>query len=168
MSHSGWFLVARPSLRDPNFAQTVVLLLAHGDDGAFGLVLNRQIEAQGLPWPLYRGGPCPSPGVVLLHGHPGWVQEPPEEEGAGKEVVPGVWVGNADGLERAAELDANDSGRFRVFTGYSGWGAGQLEGELAQGAWCLVRATADLVFETPADELWNRLSPPRIPQPSLN
>jgi putative transcriptional regulator len=166
MSHAGWFLVARTMLKDPNFDRTVVLLLAHGPDGAFGLVLNRPLEVEEAPWPVFQGGPCASPGVVMLHGQPGWVEES-EDEGPGKEIVPGVWVGDARCLERAAE-EEDESARFRVFTGYAGWGSGQLEGELARGAWALVQANAELVFDTPPEELWDRVSPPRIPQPSLN
>ena len=65
MSLAGSFLVARQVLRDPNFERTVVLLLAHSDEGAFGLVVNRPATAKGLPWPLFVGGPCPSPGFSL-------------------------------------------------------------------------------------------------------
>jgi putative transcriptional regulator len=168
MSLAGSFLIARPMLQDPNFRRTVVLLLAHNADGAFGLVVNRPAEAEGLPWPLFAGGPCPSPGLMLLHGHPDWAQ-PGEEKGeAAPEVAPGIFVGNAACLERAGELPADTEGRFRVFSGYAGWSAGQLEGELAAGAWALATASAALLFETPTTDLWERLAPPRIPQPSMN
>src|SRR4051812_44444903 len=80
MSLAGSFLVARPSLLDPNFARTVVFLLAHSEDGAFGLVVNRPAHAQGLPWPLFTGGPCSSPGLLMLHGHPEWVERPAEDD----------------------------------------------------------------------------------------
>jgi putative transcriptional regulator len=167
MSLTGSFLVARPMLQDPNFRRTVVLLLAHNEDGAFGLVVNRQAKADGLPWPLFTGGPCPSPGLMLLHGHSDWAQ--PDGEGeAAPQVAPGIFVGNAACLERAGDLPAEAPGRFRVFSGYAGWAAGQLEGELAAGAWALASASADLLFETPTEELWERLAPPRLPQPSLN
>jgi putative transcriptional regulator len=167
MSLAGSFLIARPMLQDPNFRRTVVLLLAHNDDGAFGLVVNRPATTEGLPWPLYTGGPCPSPGLMLLHGHADWAQ--PDGDGeAAPQVAPGVFVGNASCLERAAGLPAEAPGRFRVFSGYSGWAAGQLEGELASGAWALSSASADVLFGTPDEDLWERLAPPRLPQPSLN
>src|SRR5207249_2356103 len=59
---AGSFLVARGALQDPNFVQTVILLLRHGEEGAFGLIVNRPAEAVGLPFPVFRGGPCPAPG----------------------------------------------------------------------------------------------------------
>lgn len=58
--------------------------------------------------------------------------------------------------------------RFRMFTGYAGWGPNQLEGELATGAWAVVPASAGTLFETPAKEMWSNLLPPTLPQPSLN
>jgi putative transcriptional regulator len=171
MSLAGSFLVARPMLEDPNFRRTVVLILAHNDDGAFGLVVNRLAKAEGLPWPLYVGGPCPSPGLMMLHGHSDWAQaaaEPSEEPVMGPEIAPGVFIGNAATLERAGQETDPEPLRFRVFSGYAGWSSGQLEGELAAGAWALATANGDLLFETPIDDLWERLAPPRIPQPSIN
>jgi putative transcriptional regulator len=168
MSLAGSFLIARPMLQDPNFRRTVVLLLAHSADGAFGLVVNRPAEAEGLPWPLFAGGPCPSPGLMLLHGHADWAQPDDDGEETAPEVAPGIFVGDAACLERAGNLPTDSEGRFRVFSGYAGWGAGQLEGELAAGAWALAAASASLLFETPTTELWERLAPPRIPQPSVN
>jgi putative transcriptional regulator len=170
MSLAGSFLIARPMLQDPNFRRAVVLLLAHSADGAFGLVVNRPAQAEGLPWPLYAGGPCPSPGLMMLHGHPDWAKPAAEEaaEGGGPQVAPGIFVGDAACLERAGQLPEAPAGRFRVFTGYAGWAGGQLEGELAAGAWALVPATGPVLFETPIEELWERLAPPRIPQPSMN
>ena len=172
MSLTGSFLVARQVLRDPNFERAVVLLLAHNDEGAFGLVVNRRAQAKGLPWPLFVGGPCPSPGLMMLHGQAAWAEsaggEEAEEETDGKGVAPGIFVGDAAALERAGNAEAEERVRFRVFTGYSGWGGGQLENELAAGAWAVVPAEADLLFDTPADELWDRLAPPALPQPSLN
>ena len=55
-----------------------------------------------------------------------------------------------------------------MFSGYAGWGPGQLEGELAAGAWAIVPATGELLFDVPAEDLWYRLVPPTIPEPSVN
>src|SRR2546429_7938511 len=71
-SLAGSFLVAKPELQDSNFHQTVVLLLQHGSEGAFGLVVNRPAKTEGLPFPVFHGGPCQAPGLILLHGHAGW------------------------------------------------------------------------------------------------
>lgn len=164
--YSGSFLVARPILQDPNFAQAVVLLLRHSQEGAFGLVVNRPAQVQGLTFPVYGGGPCPAEGLMLLHGHENWLGNPAERED--REVAPGIFLGDSAGLKRATEAPPDDGLRFRVFTGYSGWGQGQLESELAAGAWTIVRATGETLFDVPVEEIWERLVPPRIPQPSLN
>jgi putative transcriptional regulator len=170
MPLAGSFLVARPVLKDPTFAQTVVLLLAHTPEGAFGLVVNRPVAAEGLPLPLFDGGPCQSPGVVILHGNPDWAEPAgiSANPDAPPEVAPGVFVGDASCLNRAGEETSGQPPRCRVFRGFAGWGTGQLEQELAAGAWAVVKATGQLLFDTPVEEMWDRLSPPSIPQPSLN
>jgi putative transcriptional regulator len=165
-SLAGSFLVARPVLKDPSFRQTVVLLLQHGAAGAFGLVVNRQASVEGLPFPVFVGGPCEAQGLLMLHGHSDWVDEGDAE--AKTEVAPGIFVGDADSLSRATQTGAGPAVRFRVFKGYAGWGPSQLEGELAAGAWSVVPATGDVLFNTPTDDLWSNLLPPLIPQPSLN
>lgn len=170
MSYAGYFLIARPVLQDPNFRRSVVFLLAHNEEGAFGLVVNREGEAEGLPWPLFIGGPCPSPGLIMLHGHAEWASasdEEPEEDKQ-RELAPGIFSGDAGCLDRATQSEEGQTVRFRVFKGYAGWGGGQLENELAVGAWSIAPANGTLLFDTPVDELWDRLTPPRIPQPSVN
>ena len=165
-SLAGSLLVAKPILQDPNFVQTVVLMLRHNAEGAFGLVVNRPAEAEGLPFPVYVGGPCPASGLILLHGHAEWTN--PEGDSS-EEIAPGVYLGDADSLKRATDAqEENEEVRFRVFAGYSGWGPDQLERELSSGAWIITPANAELVFDTPIEEVWDRLSPPAIPRPSDN
>ncbi len=164
-SLAGSFLVAKVVLHDPNFVQTVVLMLRHDGEGAFGLVVNRPAEAEGLPFPVFVGGPCPASGLILLHGHTEWLADADEVQ----EVVPGVYIGDAECLERITEEQENDKPvRFRVFAGYSGWGPDQLECELAAQTWIVVPATAKLIFDAPIDEVWDHLSPPDLPRPSNN
>lgn len=172
-SFAGSFLVARSALKDPNFSQTVVLILAHGEDGAYGLVVNRPSAIEGVPVPAFVGGPCESPGMILLHAHEDWVERTPgpfdDEESTPKgEVAPGVFLGDAQCLKRAGNPGEGETVRARLFRGYSGWGPGQLEQELVSGAWSLVPASAELLFDTSADELWHSLLPPAFPEPSLN
>lgn len=170
MSYAGCFLIARPILQDANFKRSVVFLLAHNAEGAFGLVVNRPGEAEGLPWPVFVGGPCPSPGLIMLHGHPDWAEacEDEAEEGKERELAPGIYSGDAACLDRATQSEEEPMPRFRVFSGYSGWSGGQLESELAAGAWSMAPANGNLLFNTPIEDLWERLAPPRIPQPSVN
>ena len=163
MSLAGKFLVAKPILRDPNFVRTVVVLLAHNDEGALGLVVNRPATADELPLPLFEGGPCSSAGLFLLHGNPDWT----DPDGP-QEIAPGVFVGDAAVFERAGKSGTEARLRVRVFRGYAGWGGGQLERELAVGDWAVVSANGDLLFDTPAADLWKHLVPPMIPEPSVN
>src|SRR5438067_961646 len=100
-SLAGSFLVARPVLKDPSFRQTVVLLLQHGAAGAFGLVVNRQATVEGLPFPVFVGGPCEAQGLLMLHGHADWVEETADEPKP--EVAPGIFVGDAGSLSRATQ-----------------------------------------------------------------
>jgi putative transcriptional regulator len=163
-SLAGSFLIARPVLKDSFFGQTVILLLQHSEDGAFGIVLNRPAPVKDLPFPLFIGGPCKFQGLIMIHGHADW-----NDAAEPQEVCPGIFLGNAECINRVGELDHTEqSFQFRVFTGYSGWGPDQLEREMAEGSWAVVRTTGAEIFDAPIDELWSRLIPPAIPQPSLN
>src|ERR1700726_3009595 len=103
MSLVGSFLIARPVLKDPNFAESVVLVLNHDEDGALGLVVNRVLETKEVPFPVFRGGPCSAPGFFMLHGHAEWAADASSgvEPGAKKEVAPGIFVGDETCAEKA-------------------------------------------------------------------
>lgn len=161
----GKFLIARPAMLDPFFGRSVILMLQHGDDGAFGLVLNRPAQAKELPFPIYVGGPCKMDGLLMIHGVKDWLA--PDEEGT-PEVCPGVFLGTSEHFEKATEAEEGEDGRFRVFTGYAGWAPKQLEAEMQQDAWIVLPATGSIIFDTPVQELWERLAPPTLPEPSMN
>jgi putative transcriptional regulator len=165
-SLAGSFLIARPVLQDPSFKQTVVLLLQHSDEGAFGLVVNRPRSVEGLPFPLYAGGPCPSEGLFMVHGQVEWMN--PAEDKPDQTIAEGIYLGDSSCIGRVNEPQAVQEPRYRLFTGYAGWGPDQLEHELAASAWAVVSATPQLLFDVPAADLWSSLLPPSIPQPSLN
>jgi len=150
-------------LDDPNFHRTVVLVLQHGAEGAFGLVVNRPVTTDDLPFPVYVGGPCKMDGMLLLHGQEDWL-----DGGQSGKVCDGVYLGDAACAERVTEAGTDAEVRFRMFSGYSGWGPQQLESEIAQRAWAVVPASSPLMFDTPVEELWTRVLPPNIPEPSLN
>ena len=155
-------LVAMPQLLDPNFHRAVVLLLHHDDEGSFGVVLNRdtgiptgrlceglEIEWRGDPSvELGWGGPVqPQTGWVLLGD--GVALDAVEM----RDVVPGVhFTGLPDALPQLAPRPPRD---LRLLLGYSGWGPGQLENELAHGAWLLAPADRRSVFQVPQAELWS-------------
>ena len=165
-SLAGSYLVARPHLVDPNFLQSVVLLLQHGVEGAFGLVVNRPLRTEGDSTPVFYGGPCEMPGLLLLHGHSDW-QENEEDEIVG-EIAPGLYLGDPDCMKRIQDADSTEEYRFRVFAGYSGWGPDQLERELATHSWAVRPATGADLFDTSFQELWQHLQPSNIPRPSDN
>lgn len=165
MSLSGQLLVARASLSDGFFGRSVILMLQHGPEGAFGLVLNRPAKAKELPFPVFVGGPCKLDGLLMIHGKKEWLTD---DENGQAEVCPGVFLGSSDQFEKATETSDGSTEGFRVFTGYAGWGPSQLESELSQGAWIAVPGTGELIFETPVDELWEKLAPPTLPEPSMN
>jgi putative transcriptional regulator len=164
-SLAGKFLIARPAMVDAFFGRSVILMLQHGTEGAFGLVLNRPAQAKELPFPIFVGGPCKMDGLLMIHGMEEWLK--PDVD-ATMEVCPGAFLGTSEQFEKATEADEATSAKFRVFTGYAGWGPKQLEAEMLQDAWIVLPANGELIFGTPVQELWERLAPPTLPEPSLN
>lgn len=164
---AGQLVVATPSLLDPNFARTVVLLLqADDDDGALGLVLNRPTGtdvAEVLPdWaPLaaepqvvFVGGPVQPNGAICLGR--GRSAGQPVAAYSVLEGVPGSSLGTVDLDSPPEELAAAVSG-VRLFAGYAGWSAGQLEAEVAEGAWWVLDALPDDAFAAEPETLWQRV-----------
>lgn len=150
-SLAGSLLVAHPSLRDPNFRRTVILMTTHGPDGAMGVVLNRPLNRQlgqlggdfalgplaGVP--IFSGGPVQTEQLIIA----AWRVHP-----SGFQLHLGVEPG------KAAQLLTEDGMHVRAFFGYSGWSAGQLENELKGRTWIVSSPPADL-FAQPGDlELW--------------
>ena len=166
----GVFLVASPSLNDPNFHQTVVLVLEHGPQGTLGLILNRatnMLLSEALPGiaalkgtthRLFAGGPV-QPNVVLLLSR---LKDPQPDM---RTVFDSVYVGGSpDVLERIL-TQVGPAARFRAFAGYAGWGPGQLGFEMLQGAWAVLPPEGNLFDKDPAS-LWAdclvRLQAPRV------
>jgi len=159
MTLRGRLLVASPLLLDPHFTRTVVLLLDHGDEGAFGVVLNRPLPVgvdavlpgwQGVvshPDGLFQGGPVGLDGAIGLAVDP-----------SGSPVVDRL-----TGTFGLVDLDADPAtvaGRFaglRIFAGHSGWGGGQLEEEIGEGAWFVVPADPGDAFTATPESLWSRV-----------
>ena len=158
-SLKGQLLLASPGLFDPNFRRTVVLVTEHSDEGAAGLVLNRPSEATvgeaipdlaalaGEEAPVFVGGPVQQEAVLVL-------AEFDDADEAATLVAGDVGFVPAD-----ADFDLLNAStrRARVFAGYAGWGAGQLESELVQGAWLVAPANPSVFFETDLDEMWEEV-----------
>jgi putative transcriptional regulator len=156
-SLAGQLLLASPSLRDPNFARTVVLIGVHNDEGAMGLVLNRpsqvtvgeaapQLEQTlGKLEPLYLGGPVQPSSVVFLAEF----LDPSLAEllVLGRIGFPAPGAGIGELTEATA--------RRRLFAGYAGWGEGQLEAEVADGDWIAHTPVPEDLFSDDPGELWS-------------
>ncbi len=154
----GRLLVASPTLGDPNFEGSVVLVLEHGDDGAVGVVLNRPTDtdlADPLPgWHrlaatppvVFAGGPV-APDAAICLGR-SW----PDERVEAFEPFDGS-LGTVD-LSHDPDEVATALRDVRVFAGYAGWAGGQLEAEIDAGAWFVVDAHPDDVLSPEPDELW--------------
>ncbi len=153
----GKLLLASPTLLDPNFVRTVVLIAEHTDEGAMGLILNRPAAstvADAVPdlgWlagdeeQVYVGGPVAETAVIVLAEF-----TRPEVAGALVEADLGFIGTDADdpeALEGAV-------GRARVFAGHAGWGPGQLEGELEEEAWIVEPPKRDEIFTEEPEGLW--------------
>jgi putative transcriptional regulator len=155
----GRLLVASPLLREPTFHRTVILLLDHSDAGAMGLVLNRPLPVDvdavlpawqphvTAPGRLFRGGPVGPDTALGVVAVPGDGAEP---EGVRR-------LRSSIGL---VDLDADPAtvvggiAGLRIFAGYAGWSAGQLEGEIGDGAWHVVAAEARDPFTDGPEQLW--------------
>ena len=155
---TGALLVASPSLLDANFAQTVVLLVDHDSDGTLGLILNRPTEvavASALPRltaavgdeaVIFSGGPVAPDHAIAVGSRAPGLREPDWFRG----VLGQVGLVDVDALEE----DRASVEEVRIYAGYAGWGAGQLEWEISEGAWFVVGATpADLRSPSPLT-LW--------------
>lgn len=164
---AGQLVVATPSLTDPHFARTVVLLLqVDDDDGALGLVLNRPTGtdlAEVLPaWSdlaagppvVHTGGPV-SPTSAICLGR-GRLHRAAAAAYAELEGVPGGVVGTVDLDAAPAELAAAVE-HVRVFAGYAGWSSGQLEAEVAEGAWWVLDLLPADAFAPEPELLWRRV-----------
>lgn len=145
----GRLLVASRDLADPNFAQTVVLVVRHSEDGAMGLILNRATGRDAgavvsdLKGPLDHGGPVSPRQIYALF-------RASRKKMAEKPILEDVYL-------MSSREQLNAAREYRVFQGYAGWGAGQLENELRLGAWHVTDATGDLVFAAGREKLWPRL-----------
>lgn len=151
-------LVSMPQLTDPNFHRTVVLLCEHGREGAFGLVLNRPTDTVAAEAVRLTPPPLRDSGITLWVGGPvepqrGWIlmdADPDDDESV--EVVGGLYLSTSPQVLR--RLIETGPSRSRVLTGYAGWAAGQLDEEIAASAWLTADVDLDLVFDTPADQMW--------------
>jgi putative transcriptional regulator len=153
----GQLLLDSGQLHGSFFQRTVVLICQHDGEGAFGLVLNRATDNKvgemvlaNLPdtlkeYPLYLGGPVQPTALSFLHTD-SFVPD--------ANVLPNLSLGHS--LDALAEIGESFSSnrRVKMFAGYAGWSAGQLEDEMKRGAWLTHPASVELVFDTDPQQLW--------------
>jgi putative transcriptional regulator len=155
----GVLLVANPSLADPNFRQTVLLIVEHGPGGTLGLILNRSTDVllshalpdltvlKGTPYRLFVGGPVAPAHLILLFR----LTQPPAEV---RRVFDEVYVGGTPALLERIIRQPKPTETFRAFAGHAGWAPGQLDAEMLQGAWGVLPPGSFNIFDKDPDTLW--------------
>ncbi len=152
-------LIAVPQMEDPNFAKSVVLIIHHDPNGALGLILNDPLEvtlgafaeSQSIPChtalrnqPVFRGGP--------VEPERGWIFHEDAETAEKQEVLPNLFLsGTGETLTRFLTEGIRP---FRLILGYAGWGEGQLEKEMREGAWIVAKASSKYVFQVETGAIW--------------
>jgi putative transcriptional regulator len=156
------FLVASPSLADPNFHHTVILICEHGLEGTLGLVINRPTDMllsealpavpvlKGTSYVLFVGGPVQPEGILMLFRA---VLEPADT----RRVLDGIYLGGNLSIMERLITKPEPTETFRAFAGYAGWGPGQLQYEMAQGSWVLRPADTVSIFDKDPGGLWSEL-----------
>jgi len=156
----GQLLLDGGKLRGSFFHRSVVLICQHDSEGAFGLILNRSTEnaigdvvIEDLPEsiqeePLYLGGPVQPGALSYLHS---------DSFIPAANVITNVSLGHS--VEELADVAASYSPekQIRIFAGYAGWSAGQLDNEMAADSWLTHPATKEIIFETPAKSMWSEV-----------
>jgi len=153
----GMLLVASPDLLDPNFKRSVVLLCEHGQDGSFGLIINKPLNIKisdavedlaDWDMPLNVGGPVQNNTIHVLHSRGDLISE-------SVNIQDGVyWGGNYEQIQSLINTGQINTEDFRFFLGYSGWGVGQLEDEMYEDSWYQASVDHNLVFNTLPEKMW--------------
>ncbi|MBM3564755.1 MAG: YqgE/AlgH family protein [Alphaproteobacteria bacterium] len=161
---AGQMLVAAPSIKDPRFQKSVIFMIGHDAAGAFGLIVNRPVGSgtlknflkglgmeggdKGGPLALHYGGP--------VEGELGFVLHTDDVLGAESRAVAGgyAWSPAPEVLQAASE--GRGPRRLLFALGYSGWGPGQLEGEIERGDWLIAPADEAAIFEIKNDDAWDK------------
>lgn len=158
----GVFLIADPRLLDPNFRKTVVLVIDHGSDGTLGVIVNRPTNtpvAKLLPdirefraqmARLYIGGPVYQ--QILL-----WLLRSRTPIDSTNQVMDDIYFSQDMNLLADVLKKSGPKTGFRVYAGYAGWGAGQLQAEFERGDWRILRAGSGLLFQKDPEKLWDEM-----------
>ncbi len=161
ISLTNHFLIAMPQLNDPNFFHTVTYICQHDEEGAMGIIINRPIgmnmgevyshleidcdDAKLSNQPIFFGGPVQCERGFVLHRGGNW-------EGTMEIAEDLSLTTSSDILGDIAQH--NGPNQNLVALGYAGWGAGQLEEEMAANAWLSVPANSEIIFDLPVEKRW--------------
>src|ERR1051325_4344894 len=153
----GKLLISEPFLLDPNFKRTIILLGEHTDEGSICFILNKPTDLKlhciledfpEFDAPVFYGGPVQVNSLQFIHRTNALLED-------SIKIMDGLyWGGNFELLKiyiQSGEVEPED---FRFFIGYSGWGAGQLEDEIAINSWLLTNSSTDNIFSIEPDKLW--------------
>jgi putative transcriptional regulator len=155
---AGRILISKPSLDDFYFGKSVVLLAEHNEEGSFGVIVNKPMNAglqdaiegfRDFNPPLFFGGPVETDTMFFIHS-------------LGL-VVPGAqkireglyWGGDPDKIREMVILNQIKPGEIRFFLGYSGWSADQLDQEINRDSWIVSEARSERIFNTKPEEMWS-------------
>jgi putative transcriptional regulator len=168
-SLEGYFLISETELLDPNFYRTVVLIVSHNDEGAFGLVVNRPSDTtlgeiipeysdrpEGAAVPFV-GGPVEQQYLFTVHGGPPGLALSEHAHSPAEGIIfePSFHVIDDYFDSRPADHTETAKDQLQFYVGYSGWAPGQLEEEIATGAWLVIPAVPSIVFYPDPAEGWN-------------
>ncbi|HET6370375.1 MAG TPA: YqgE/AlgH family protein [Nitrospiria bacterium] len=161
--HEGVFLVATSQLGDPNFSETVVLLVHYDKRGATGLVVNRKTDVpvdraipeakglEGLSRFLFVGGPVQRDLLLALI-------ETDKGLPDAQKILDRTYMTLDKETLLGSIKGGNGTQAVRIYSGYSGWGPGQLDGEVIRGDWTVIDADPDSVFSNDPSGIWEKLS----------
>lgn len=156
---TGVLLIAEPFMKDPSFMRTVVLVCRHNDEeGTFGFTLNKLFEAPlgeiipdmaGWEIPVFLGGPVHTDTLHYIHNYP-------EHFADCQKVADDIyWGGDFELMKTLIKDGTIDAAGIKFFLGYSGWEQNQLQSEMESNSWLTTASNHRIVFETPAEEIWN-------------
>ncbi|MFN7300678.1 MAG: YqgE/AlgH family protein [Bacteroidia bacterium] len=144
---AGAVLISEPFMNDNHFSRCIVWLVQHSDTGSVGFklndpsgfVMNELMDDFPTGFEVFEGGPVNADNLFFIHRHPGIARS--------EEVLPGLyWSGDFDQVKLLASAGLLLPDEIRLFGGYSGWGAGQLEAEMESGSWLITAGTPALIF----------------------
>ena len=152
----GRILISVPFYSDSFFYRTVVILTDYDKSNCVGLVINKPsqfsvkeiVSKINIDDPIYVGGPVSYSLAFTLHNYPSFERR--------KELIEGVYIGFDDNIISLMEKKRVPGLKYKFFAGYSGWYPKQLENEIKENLWVVSTADSELIFDTPADQIWTK------------